>query len=87
MSEEAKSREGVGEFIKKTRAELDKTTFPSANDVKGTTIIVIISVLFFAAYLFGIDRLWWVLIATKDGPAALGGQGILVWVINKIAGA
>ena len=53
-----KGKESVGEFIKKTRAELDKTTFPSRDDVQKTTIIVVISVLFFAVYLFLIDHVW-----------------------------
>ena len=69
-----KKREGIGEFVKKTRGELDKTSFPSSDDVKSTTIIVIISVLFFAAYLFLIDRAWVYIL------------GALTWVINKIAG-
>ena len=70
-----KQKEGIGEFIQKTRAELDKTTFPSADDVKSTTLIVIVSVIFFAAYLFLIDRAW---VFILDA---------LTWVINKIAGA
>ncbi|MBE7545534.1 MAG: preprotein translocase subunit SecE [Solibacteraceae bacterium] len=76
MSEavEGKQKESIGEFIKKTRSELDKTTFPSSDDVKNTTIIVIINVFFFAAYLFLIDQGWVYVI-----------QG-LTWLINKIAG-
>ena len=70
-----KHKEGIGEFINKTRAELDKTTFPSSEDVKSTTVIVIVSVMFFAAYLFVIDRAW---IYILDG---------LTWLINTIAGA
>lgn len=70
-----KRKEGVGEFVRKTRAELDKTTFPSANDVKGTTVIVVISVIFFAVYLFLVDQAWVYVI-----------QG-LTWLVNKIAGA
>ncbi|HEY7532589.1 MAG TPA: preprotein translocase subunit SecE [Nitrospiraceae bacterium] len=69
-----KHKEGIGEFIQKTRAELDKTTFPSRDDVQNTTIIVIISVIFFAAYLFAVDHIWTWLI---DG---------LGWLINKIVG-
>ena len=72
---QAKHKEGVGDFIRKTRAELDKTTFPSASDVKSTTLIVIVSVIFFAAYLFLVDRAW---VYILDG---------LTWVINTIAGA
>ena len=71
----AKKKEGVGEFIKQTRAELDRTTFPSSDDVKNTTIIVIISVIFFAIYLFLIDQAWTYILEA------------LTWVVNKIAGA
>ena len=69
-----KEKEGIGEFIRHTREELDKTTFPSSDDVKNTTIIVIISVIFFAVYLFLIDHTWTYLL---DG---------LTWLVNKIVG-
>jgi preprotein translocase SecE subunit len=69
-----KKKEGVGEFIRHTREELDRTTFPSSNDVKNTTIIVIISVIFFAIYLFAIDNAWKYLL-----------EG-LTWLVNKIMG-
>jgi preprotein translocase SecE subunit len=72
--EEKKHKEGVGEFIRETRAELDKTTFPGSEEVKNTTIIVVISVIFFAIYLFLIDRAW---VYALDG---------LTWVVNRIAG-
>jgi preprotein translocase SecE subunit len=72
---QAKHKEGIGEFITKTRAELDKTTFPSSDDVKSTTIIVIVSVMFFAAYLFLVDQSWVYILEA------------LTWVINWIAGA
>ena len=71
---EGKHKEGLGDFVKKTRGELDKTSFPSSDDVKNTTIIVIISVIFFATYLFLVDRAW---VFILEG---------LTWVINKIAG-
>ncbi len=67
-------KESVGEFIRHTREELDRTTFPSSEDVKNTTIIVIIAVIFFAAYLFVVDYTWVYLL---DG---------LTWLVNKIAG-
>ena len=44
--DKGKQKEGVGEFIRHTREELDRTTFPSSEDVRNTTIIVIISVIF-----------------------------------------
>jgi len=74
VTHEGKHKDSVGEFIQKTRAELDKTTFPSSDDVKNTTIIVIVNVIFFAAYLFVIDQAWVQVI------------NALTWVINKIAG-
>lgn len=67
-------KEGIGDFIQKTRAELDKTTFPSSEDVQKTSAIVIISVIFFAAYLFLVDRVW---AYTIDG---------LNWLITKLFG-
>lgn len=70
-----KNKEGVGEFIRHTREELDKTTFPSSDDVRKTTIIVIISVIFFAAYLFLVDHAWTYIL---DG---------LTWLVSRIVGA
>lgn len=70
-----KNKESVGEFIRHTREELDKTTFPSSEDVRNTVIIVIISVIFFAIYLFLVDHAWTYII---DG---------LTWLVNKIVGA
>lgn len=70
-----KNKESVGEFIRHTREELDKTTFPSSEDVRNTVIIVIVSVIFFAIYLFLVDHAWTYII---DG---------LAWLVNKIVGA
>ena len=77
MSEDTvdkKRKEGVGEFVKQTRAELDKTTFPSRDEVQKTTIIVVVSVLFFAVYLFLIDHMWVYLL-----------EG-LNWLVGKVVG-
>jgi preprotein translocase subunit SecE len=74
VAEAVEHKEGMGSFIKKTRGELDKTSFPSSSDVQSTTIIVVVSVLFFAAYLFLVDRGWVYILEA------------LQWVVNKIAG-
>ncbi len=74
LDKNSKEKEGIGEFIRNTREELDKTTFPSSDDVKNTTIIVIVNVIFFALYLFLIDRAW---VYILDG---------LTWLVNKIVG-
>jgi preprotein translocase SecE subunit len=67
-------KEGVGEFIRETREELKKSSFPSSEDVKNTTIIVIVNVIFFALYLLLVDKGWTYII---DG---------LTWLINKLVG-
>jgi preprotein translocase SecE subunit len=75
MEKSETKKEGVGEFVREVRAELDRTTFPSSEDVKNTTIIVIISVIFFAIYLFLIDQAWTYILEA------------VTWIVNKIAGA
>ena len=46
------------QFVRDTRAEMRRVSWPTANEVKNTTIITLIAVIFFALYLFGIDRVW-----------------------------
>ena len=48
----------AGKFVRDVRAELGRTSWPSATQVKNTTLITIAAVAFFAAYLFVIDRLF-----------------------------
>ncbi len=67
-------KESVGEFIQHTREELDKTSFPSSEDVKNTTIIVIVNVIFFAVFLFLVDQAWVYILEA------------LTWLVNKIVG-
>jgi len=67
-------KEGVGEFVRKTRDELSKTTFPSSDDVRNTTVVVLVSVIFFSVYLFLVDQSWVYIL--------LG----LTWLINKLVG-
>lgn len=67
-------RGGIGKFIRETREELNKVSFPSAEDVRGTTLIVIANVLFFAIFLFLVDQAWVYILMGLE------------WVVNKIAG-
>ena len=46
------------QFLRDTRAEMRRVSWPTAKDVKNTTIITLIAVVFFAIYLFGVDRVW-----------------------------
>ena len=48
----------LGKFVRDVRAELGRTSWPSAQQVKNTTIITIIAVVFFATYLYGVDHLF-----------------------------
>jgi preprotein translocase SecE subunit len=45
-------------FLRDTRAEMRRVSWPTMNEVKNTTIITLIAVIFFALYLFGVDRVW-----------------------------
>ncbi len=63
-----------GEFIKQTREELNKVSFPSSEDVRGTTFIVVLNVIFFAIFLFLVDHAWTYVL---DG---------LTWLVNRLAG-
>ena len=48
--------ERTRKFVHDTRAELGRVTWPTALQVRNTTIITIIAVIFFALYLFAVDR-------------------------------
>ena len=72
--EEPSKGGGIVEFFRKVREEMRRTTFPSGDEVRKTTIIVIINVIFFAVFLFLIDMGWTYVI---DG---------ITWFVNKMAG-
>ena len=72
--DKGKKKEGVGEFIQKTREEMTRVSFPSGDDVRKTTIIVIINVIFFALFLFVVDQFWSYFL-----------QGV-TWVVNQVTG-
>ena len=48
----------IGQFLRDVRAEMKRVSWPSAKEVKNTTIITLIAVIFFAVYLFLIDHVW-----------------------------
>lgn len=73
-------KEGVGDFIRHTREELNKTTFPSSEDVRNTVIIVIVNVIFFALYLFLVDYAWTYILGDREHNTGL------TWLINKLFG-
>jgi len=48
----------IAQFFHDVRAEMRRVSWPSAKEVKNTTIITLIAVVFFAVYLFAVDRVW-----------------------------
>jgi preprotein translocase subunit SecE len=53
-------------FLKETKAELKKVTWPSRNEVTSTTVVVIVATVFFGFYLFFMDIIFsWVITQIK----------------------
>jgi preprotein translocase SecE subunit len=50
------------QFLRDTRAEMRRVSWPNATLVRNSTIITLVAVVFFALYLFAIDRVWALLI-------------------------
>jgi preprotein translocase subunit SecE len=48
----------LGQFLRDVRAEMKRVSWPTANEVKNTTIITLVAVIFFSVYLFLVDRIW-----------------------------
>ena len=48
----------TAQFLRDVRAEMRRVSWPTLNEVKNTTIITLIAVIFFATYLFLVDRVW-----------------------------
>lgn|GEM_PF-246856 len=46
----------TGQFLRDVRAEMKRVSWPSAREVKNTTIITLVAVIFFAIYLWGVDQ-------------------------------
>lgn len=44
-------------FLSEVKTELKKVTWPSKNEVYSTTVVVILTTIFFGFYLYGLDIL------------------------------
>ena len=64
----------LGQFVSDVRSELKRVSLPTANEVKTTTIMTLIAVVFFAAYLFVVDQALARLITG------------IAWLVNKLFG-
>ncbi len=47
----------VSRFYQAVKLEMRKTSWPARNDVWSTTVVVLIAIVFFGFYLFGVDVL------------------------------
>lgn len=45
------------QFLHETRIELKHVSWPSKDDVKSTTVVVVVTIFIFGAFLFGVDSL------------------------------
>jgi len=48
----------MSQFLRDVRAEMKRVSWPTVKEVKNTTIITLVAVIFFAVYLFLVDRVW-----------------------------
>jgi preprotein translocase subunit SecE len=62
MSDKVRWYKRLWTFIKESRAELRKVTWPSRNEIYNTTLVVIIATVFFGFFLFFMDIIFsWVI--------------------------
>jgi preprotein translocase subunit SecE len=62
----------MSQFLRDVRAEMKRVSWPTVKEVKNTTIITLVAVVFFAVYLFLVDRIWAYLI--------VGLNRLLLWM-------
>ncbi|MBV9210962.1 MAG: preprotein translocase subunit SecE [Acidobacteria bacterium] len=68
----------ASQFLADVRAEMRRVSWPTMIDVRNTTIIVLVAVIFFAVYLFLVDRGVAFLITQLDN--------LLGWLAGKLGG-
>jgi len=50
--------QNIGQFLHEVRLEMRRVTWPTRDEIQNTTVITLIAMVFFAAYLFGVDQIW-----------------------------
>ena len=61
----------IAQFLRDTRGEMRRVSWPTLVMVRNTTLITLVAVVFFAIYLFAVDRIWTFLV--DNLVKALGG--------------
>jgi preprotein translocase subunit SecE len=62
----------TGEFLREVRNEMKRVTWPSQREVYATTVVVILTSVFFGLYLFAVD---------------LGLNNAVQWLFNRFGAA
>lgn len=65
---------GIVQYTSDVKEELTRVSFPSWEDVRNITFIVVLNVIFFAFFLFFVDQAWIYILAGIE------------WLINKATG-
>jgi preprotein translocase subunit SecE len=52
----------VSKFLQEVRQEMAKVSWPSREELKGTTIVVIVITLILSTYILGVDKILQVLL-------------------------
>jgi preprotein translocase subunit SecE len=80
----------IGDFYHNVKLEMRKTTWPTRTEVWSTTLVVLIAVLFFGFYLWGVD--WIVTLGflflegkVKGGFSLTGFQWLVVVIVGIIS--
>ena len=55
LGPERRHRSSIRTFLKEVRAELRKVNWPTRHELVGYTVVVLVSVTFLTAYVFGLD--------------------------------
>jgi preprotein translocase subunit SecE len=65
----------MSQFLRDVRAEMKRVSWPTVKEVKNTTVITLVAVVFFAVYLFLVDRVWAYLL--------IGLNRLLLWMTGS----
>ena len=58
-------------FLSEVRNEMSRVTWPSRKEVYATTVVVILTSIFFGVYLYGVDVLFSAIVSSRSGPSKL----------------
>jgi len=67
MSQKERWYKRLKNFLKETKAELKKVTWPARHEIVNTTLVVILATFFFGFYLFFMDIVFsWLITQVKS---------------------